>query len=289
MPDLLFHVLWPVHLPRVWHSPSRLLLPAGGAANPSRLCGFSTLSTPDPYLQWGELALVLCSNVLSATCVQVFTETSGSVLVPVAFSAANVLSSSASTSSRRLLWSRFDVDTARTNIEQLLVDANTTSVKAYLLQQAKTLQSPFAHEPPEDDVPPTLIHSTLMENDTGWNTTAGQCSQLVFAYQNGEQLGPTDDRLVKLCAYLRIVARKIIGKFNLSATVPDTLLLSVDDFANSLGKQGVLESLRRKPFAMVEAALHLPWVKPLRATLKAAGLLRRFVAEKLAASLQRPR
>ena len=55
-----------------------------------------------------------------------FTETSGPILVLVAFSTASALSSSAFTSSHRLLWNRLDMDTARTSIEHVLTEANST-------------------------------------------------------------------------------------------------------------------------------------------------------------------
>jgi hypothetical protein len=53
-----------------------------------------------------------------------------------------------------------------------------------------------------------------------WNATAEPCRSLAKAYQlaGGEGgLGPTDAERLRLCAYWRLVGRKTVEQFNLTA------------------------------------------------------------------------
>ena len=250
----------------------------------AKMCGYSPLVTEDPYVRWTESALVLCANVKSATCTSMSMDTGGSILVPMGVGASSILQTSGlslgSTSSRRLLWNRMDVEEAKAATERALRVINVTDATAardYLLTSAHTLRDALSEGSAEDHMSPTLIHSVLMENDTEWNRTAAPCSHLVFAYQNAEPLGPTDDNAVKQCAYWRIVGRKIIAQFNLTATIPDTFLLSPDDLAGAMGRHGVLDILSHHPSALLVAAMHHPWLRPIRAAFRASTLAHNIV------------
>ena len=246
------------------------------STHPSKMCGYVPTAIDDPYLRWSESALVLCANVASPTCAAMSMDAGGSLLVPVGFGASSLIKT-ASTPSRRLLWNRMDAEEARTVAEDVMQSMNITDTEAarkYVLESTRTLRDALSEGSTEDVVPPTLIHDILMENDTGWNRTAAPCSPLVFAYQNNDPLGPTDDSAVRQCAYWRVVGRKLLTQFNLSAVVPDTFLLSPDDMAAAVAKQGVIDALCRHPSIMLLAAMHHPWLHPLRAAFRASAIAR---------------
>jgi len=259
---------------------------------PASLCGYTPASMQDIYVRWEETALISCGSILSATCAAMVMSAGDTRYIPVGFGASTVvrttgLTGGSSSASRRLLWNQLDMDELKTAANAALRASNTTTARAYLLAQAHTMRDAFAEGSSEDSIPPALIHSILMENDTEWNRTATPCSHLVFAYQSGDTLGPTDDHTVRQCAYWRIVGRKIVTHFNLTHVVPDTFLLSSDDMAVALGRQGVLAAFVQNPSMLVVAAAHLSWIRPIRAAFRASELMHTAMAQHRLRTTQR--
>ena len=103
-----------------------------------------------------------------------------------------------------------------------------------------------------------------------WNATAEPCRSLAKAYQlaGGGTLGPTDTERLHLCAYWRMVGRRTIEHYNLTALKGrETFLLSSDDFSEALLQRWVLVQLLGKPQALLYAFSHWPALKPLHAAL----------------------
>ena len=111
-------------------------------------------------------------------------------------------------------------------------------------------------------------HGILLED---WNGTAEPCSSLAHLYQQSHgspALGPTDTLQLHSCAYWRTVGRRTIQQYNLTSLKGrDGFLLSTDDFAAALAQKWVLVQLLRNPEAMLFAAAHSPFIKPLYAAV----------------------
>ena len=198
---------------------------------------YSTQPASDLYL-WSASALIPASQVKSAKCVQVISETGGLVSMALADS---MFPSTVSPASRRLM--------AETNhTEQSFMDYPDV----------------FTSASPPDHLAQSLIHSLLVA--PGWNSTAAPCSTVVIAYQEGRALSPGDEATAHSCAYWRHVGQLVIQRFNLTALNSlDTFLLSADDFSAALGHQGVMHALVTHPKWFVTAAMYSSWLKPVRA------------------------
>jgi hypothetical protein len=204
--------------------------------DPNRMCGYlpnADQSTPLTTAQWDELSLVQCIylNPAYVFCTQVYQRGTPSPMA-VGLKMAGV---SSAFQSRRLL------------------------------AQGRMLPEAGEPELPESE----QTHRLLMEN---WNITSEPCLSLVRAYQQagrlGEsvRLGPTDSLNLRACAYWRLVGRKTIETYNLTALKGrDTFLLSPDDFASALMQRWVLVQLLHNPQALFFAFGHWPLLKPLYA------------------------
>ena len=120
-----------------------------------------------------------------------------------------------------------------------------------------------------------------------WNGTAEPCSSLVAIFQAASRqgtppaLGPTDTLKLHSCAYWRLVGRRTVEQYNLTA-VRETFLLSSDDFAAALATRWALLHLLRRPEALLFAAAHSPLLRPLYAALLAV----RSMAAELGATVR---
>ena len=214
---------------------------AGSPANPDygHLCGYSQQG--GAYFSWGELALALCANVIFPVCAEVTTEANGVLNMPVATSLKGL-----SFSSRRRL---LGVNTAEGGEEPIFPSA-------------------FVSQGPYEDISPDMFHSLIM--NASWNQTAAPCSSLAHAYRHGERLGPTDESALQSCVYWRRVGRRLIHEFNLSSLrEADSFLMSPDDLAWAMGQAGVAKELAQTPRLWISAALYSPWLKPVRAWVRA--------------------
>ena len=102
------------------------------------------------------------------------------------------------------------------------------------------------------------------DDDTNWNHTSEPCRSL--AKSTRAALGPLDTQQLDACFYWRVVAKRTIDRFNLTA-LDDTFLLSSEDFARALMKKNALLQLMQQPQALVFAVTHHTTLKPLFAAL----------------------
>jgi hypothetical protein len=208
--------------------------------DPTKMCGYLPNADRGVSLtttQWDELSLIQCIylNPIYVYCTQVYQRGTPSPLA-VGLELAGI-----SSQSRRLL------------------------SQGPLLDFEKFEN--FEKEMPKSE----QSHQMLME---AWNITSEPCSSLVREYQQavnkGEKVrfGPTDNMQLQTCAYWRLVGRKTIEAYNLTALKGvDTFLLSSEDFSSALMQRWVLVQLLQNPHALLFAFGHLPMLKPLYSAL----------------------
>lgn len=121
----------------------------------------------------------------------------------------------------------------------------------------------YTYESEYEMLEPSARHEILTE--PGWNATAQPCAGLVLAYQafQGEsQLGILDTHALHRCAYWRYVGRRVSAAFDMQG-VPDTFLLSTDDFSAALADRTAMRDIINNPWAIVRAMLYHPYALPL--------------------------
>jgi hypothetical protein len=205
--------------------------------DPNRMCGYlpnADRSVPLTTAQWDELSLVQCIylNPAYVYCTQVYQRGTPAPLA-VGLQMAPV---SSAFQSRRLLSQGF-----------------------------------LEEEEQASEITERDTHSIIMED---WNITSEPCKSLIKGYQKASRAGetvrygPTDAMNLQSCVYWRIVGRRTIEVYNLTALKDrDTFLLSPNDLTEALMQRWVLVQLLHNPRAVLFAAGHWPLLKPLFAAL----------------------
>lgn len=102
----------------------------------------------------------------------------------------------------------------------------------------------------------------------GWEGAAAPCSTLALAYQKGEALGLLETHVLHTCAFWRHVGRRVIERYGLEETLGqhhETFLVSTEDLVSAAMAPGVGLALLRNLGLFATAALHHPWMRPVRA------------------------
>ena len=203
----------------------------------SQLCGYlappnSLASSSQASVQFNDLVMIPCIQVEQAVCVTAYMTSGSSVLLTVAV---------------RLLGST----------RRRLLKHDDPADLASMLQPRV-----YAYESEFDMLSAAARHAILAE--PGWNQTSQPCAGLVRDYLANEFLGPVDSFELSRCVYWRYVARRLVNAFDL-ASVPDTFLLSVEDFSAALATRDAANEILTNPLVLVRAALFHPWARPLRA------------------------
>ena len=101
----------------------------------------------------------------------------------------------------------------------------------------------------------------------GWDAAAAPCSTLALAHQRGEPLGLLETHVLHTCAFWRHVGRRVIARYQLGELLGahDTLLLSMEDLVSAAMAPGVALALLKNAGLFATAALHHPWMRPVRA------------------------
>jgi hypothetical protein len=111
-------------------------------------------------------------------------------------------------------------------------------------------------------------------HDVTWGDWSGvrseACSFVPQMRSMNESSMAVSDRMLLLeCVRRRSVGQRVVHLFDLQGVVPDTVFLSLNDFAHALQDPAVIAAMIRRPQMLVMAALHSPHATPLRSAIRA--------------------
>lgn len=201
----------------------------------SRLCGYLH-NRPEDSALWAfdmdDLIVLPCAQVSAGVCSVV---SRGGALEPLRMVVAETV--------------RFSSQRRR------LLSEPETSPEHYDAHEGE-------YEPLQD---PEALRELLLA--PGWDKAAAPCSTLAVAHQRGDALGLLETHVLHTCAFWRHVGRRVIERYKLGELLDghETFLLSMEDLISTAMAPGVALTLLRNLGLFMTAALHHPWMRPVRA------------------------
>jgi len=137
--------------------------------------------------------------------------------------------------------------------------------------QAPTTLAGFLKMADFFNIDATRLHDVMWGD---WGSVRSEACTWVpqMRAMNESTMAVSDRMLLLECVRRRSVGLRVVQLFDAQDVIPDTIFVSINDFAHALEDPAVVSALITRPHMLLMAALHSPQATPLRSAVRAGRI-----------------